>query len=140
VTGPQEDQVARIAAALHVAGMGCEDFTNVEQEPGWPGGHPFTMHNSQAAALVALGLRLPDSRVDIAEPGLDAAWAEAEAALPEGYWIDSLHRSEDGPGWTVDALGPEDGWFRRDGPTPIAAVNALRDRPYYLARLRENQP
>jgi hypothetical protein len=67
------------------------------------------------------------------EHALDAAWAEAEAALPEGWHIDRLHRN--GPkDWTAYAseapyLGLEMGAHN----TPAAALRALaaklRERP-----------
>lgn len=43
-----------LAGALHgIGGEFCSPFTTPEQEPGWPGGHPVAMHNSQAAAILA---------------------------------------------------------------------------------------
>lgn len=70
---------------------------------------------------------------------LDAAWAEAEAALPEGWAIDGLYRVVARTSlereWEVivhedDWQGDEDNHHGR-GPTPAAALRAL------AARLRE---
>lgn len=76
---------------------------------------------------------LPDS--------LDAAWAEAEAALPEGWAIDGLYRVVARTSlereWEVivhedDWQGDEDNHHGR-GPTPAAALRAL------AAKLRERE-
>lgn len=83
----------------------------------------------------------PHDRPPLGE--LDAAWAEVEAALPEGWSISSLTRSwEFGPfvphqrsagiwldDWEVYAKGRpqdgEDGLEYGSGPTPAAALLAL---------------
>lgn len=64
---------------------------------------------------------------------LDAAWREAEAALPDRFQIERLH-TQDGHVWEVDAIGPDDGWLHGSGSTPAAALQAL------AARLRESKP
>lgn len=63
---------------------------------------------------------------------LDAAWAEAEAALPEGCTFDGVRRSALGmkDEW-VASYNDEGGWFNFYGPTPAAACRAL------AAKLRE---
>ena len=62
---------------------------------------------------------------------LDAAWAEAEAALPDGWHIDRLNRN--GPkDWTAYASeAPHLGLEMGAHNTPAAALRAL------AARLRE---
>lgn len=83
-----------------------------------------------AAAGRALGFDFPDS--------LDEAWADAEAALPEGWWFTALSRGHDGyvakahdgtvinhRVWTIE---------KGFGPTPAAALRAL------AVKLRERQP
>jgi hypothetical protein len=66
--------------------------------------------------------------------GLDAAWAEAEAALPGGWRIDYLSQKEDRTAWGVWARdrwvpgkGPH-GQAWAEGPTPEAALRALTAR------------
>jgi hypothetical protein len=60
---------------------------------------------------------------------LDAAWAEAEAALPEGDRINTLCRH--GDGWLVWTEGRPPGHLsdrpiaHGQGPTPAAALRAL---------------
>ena len=69
---------------------------------------------------------------------LDAAWAEAEAALPEGWLVMNLNR------WWEETSSPANGWWGAvaskagngqalvgSGPTPAAALRAL------AAKLRE---
>ena len=68
----------------------------------------------------------------IAADSLDAAWAEAEAALPEGWRLASLlspgDYSFDERGWEMHAQN-EDGKTRRaHGPTPAAALRALAEK------------
>jgi hypothetical protein len=71
---------------------------------------------------------------------LDAAWAAAEASLPEGWWIDHLELSgmsvsfvdgsRDRLGWwEALAKGPKYVDAEGAGPTPAAALRALADRP-----------
>jgi hypothetical protein len=87
------------------------------------------------------------STVEIAEPGLDAAWAEAEAALPEGWALFGVSRPGDAEKYWASATGPvvkgrcnmdrEHEDYPREngyGDTPAAALIAL------AARLRENRP
>jgi hypothetical protein len=58
----------RLAAALHsIGGEFCQPFTTPEEEPGWPGGHPVAMHNSQAAAIRA-ALAEADSAAPAKDP------------------------------------------------------------------------
>ena len=77
------------------------------------------------AALAERGYRV--SRVG----DLDAAWAAAEAVLPEGYAV-MLRGSNDWMGrdplWFASAYhhdGRRRSWTSADGPTPAAALNAL---------------
>jgi hypothetical protein len=71
----------------------------------------------------------------VAVDSLDAAWAEAEAALPEG-WAFELTYSEGNPvqSWAwlpgVEIVTGDDG-IRAEGSTPAAALRAL------AAKLRE---
>ncbi len=56
----REAQIAAIAAALHEGQVGCEPFSKPGDHAyaaGWSGGHPFSMHNSEAAGLYDAGLR-----------------------------------------------------------------------------------
>ena len=68
----------------------------------------------------------------LAPAGLDAAWKEAEAALPEGWRVGILPQrlDDDAKMYRVVALVPEHGdpqaWA--DGPTPAAALRALAAR------------
>ena len=73
---------------------------------------------------------------------LDAAWAEVEAALPEGWWIARIELSgmttEDMGGnrdrltwWEAWARGPKDKDAKGVADTPAAALRAL------AAKLRE---
>lgn len=71
---------------------------------------------------------------------LDAAWAEAEAALPKGWWIVSVRRYYFGSSWRVDFGRPDDfdpsRYIENSGPeksTPAAALRAL------AAKLRERE-
>jgi hypothetical protein len=62
--------VAVLARALHeIAGEFCSPFSTPEAEPGWPGGHPVAMHNSQAAAIASL---VAESRPSVEPAGLRA--------------------------------------------------------------------
>jgi len=62
---------------------------------------------------------------------LDAAWAAAEAAMPDGWAILSLQRNPDDGQWSAAAaadalLGPWSQRYRRvRGATPAAALLAL---------------
>ena len=92
-----------------------------------PNGLGLTANQAHAigdriAAHLPLGLA-PDS--------LDAAWQEAEAALPEGSRIDDLHEVSRGL-WRASAPDSRQ-WdiFEGYGPTPVAALRAL------AAKLRE---
>ena len=68
---------------------------------------------------------------------LDAAWSEAEAALPEGWRLrvetgDSLDPK---PYWALASLQfDKEGVVETGGSTPAAALRAL------AAKLRERQP
>lgn len=64
---------------------------------------------------------------------LDAAWAEAEAALPEGHTMDLvLENHVDGGRYLAWTMRHTDtAIIRGEGPTPAAALRAL------TARLRE---
>lgn len=87
----------------------------------------------RARALAALG----------SEPGLDAAWAEVEAALPEGYRIegvslvdtsDSENLDDERLEWEAEASGDRgQRSITALGPTATAALRAL------AARLRGGQ-
>ena len=69
------------------------------------------------------------------EPGLSEAWARAEAALPEGWYIIGVRQDggSDMP-WRATAYreDPDLSWFQRHhrgtGPTPAAALLALAAR------------
>lgn len=80
------------------------------------------------------------------EPGLDAAWAAAEAALPDGWTFHGVGLDDNsmegggwGPGWHAAMSNPRH--CERDdcdhdeanvvgtGPTPAAALLALAGRP-----------
>ena len=85
--------------------------------------------------------RLGDARFDGSD-SLDAAWAEAEAALPEGWWIARIELSgmttEDMGGhrgrltwWEAWASGPKGKDAKGVADTPVAALRAL------VAKLRE---
>ncbi len=68
---------------------------------------------------------------------LDAAWVEAEAALPEG-WTLRLSNGGHPERYAATAIRLDDGWepqkdIRAPGPTPTAALRAL------VAKLREAQ-
>jgi hypothetical protein len=63
-------------------------------------------------------------------PELDAAWREAEEALPEGWRITGIVGPVAGRGeWTASSYGmvPEHRRYA-DGPTPAAALRALASR------------
>lgn len=67
---------------------------------------------------------------------LDSAWAEAEAALPDGWDLSGVENASEGSGryWTAGAFLPWDESAHdviADGPTPAAALRAL------AAKLRE---
>ena len=102
------------------------------------------------ARFIEAGRRWPQTRgyftpqdvlaIENAPDSLDAAWSEAEAALPEGYVIESVSRQRswwgvDEKAWTAEAAEQADGgdWpaIFGDGDTPAAALRAL------AARLRE---
>jgi len=85
--------------------------------------------------------RLGDARFDGSD-SLDAAWAEAEAAMPEGWWMARMELSgmttEDMGGnrdrltwWEAWARGPKDKDAKGVADTPAAALRAL------AAKLRE---
>lgn len=63
---------------------------------------------------------------------LDVAWAEAEAALPDGWVIESIGGGVSASGWVADAalngsiLAGE--FEQGQGPTPAAALHALAAR------------
>lgn len=64
--------------------------------------------------------------------GLDAAWAEAEAALPEGWRLTVQRTDEDFDTWSAAAVSPaffegenDDDYADGQGPTPAAALRAL---------------
>lgn len=66
------------------------------------------------------------------EDSLDAAWAEAEAALPEGWGIGIQVPPGGYPGgYEVGASGDTEWTVQANGPTPAAALRAL------AAKLRE---
>ena len=67
---------------------------------------------------------------------LDAAWAEAEAALPERHG--GLHLNSYGDwgridGWSAHTFAPRQPTITATGPTPAAALRAL------AAKLRERE-
>jgi hypothetical protein len=127
------------------------DLTPVEQDGGVPDVcNRWPEHETQAAAILGdTGRYLPDG-------GLDAAWAEAEAVLPEGWWIHGIHAwSFDDMAYMVEAATAGSHYWagksKREkvagtrhyapgpnamayGPTPAAALRAL------AAKLRETTP
>ena len=75
--------------------------------------------------------RFDAARSSPAPAGLDAAWAEVEAALPEGWWLDYLMLDEEDPvRWAALARKDrrDDDWVEAYGPTPAAALHALTAR------------
>ena len=76
-----------------------------------------------------------DYPTETAEPTLDAAWAEAEAALPEGWsiwWLRNDHHIEGGwdacAGWDAASNPAEARVASGSGQTPAAALRALAAR------------
>jgi hypothetical protein len=73
----------------------------------------------------------------MSDPGsLDAAWAEAEAALPEDWFGPLVFQEGDGGSYVARASAGgyrlyDDPDFEAGGPTPAAALHAL------AAKLRE---
>lgn len=60
---------------------------------------------------------------------LDAAWAEAEAALPEGWRVTRLDYLRLRGEWTAMAEHQRDaGSVSAEGPTPAAALLALAEK------------
>lgn len=57
---------------------------------------------------------------------LDAAWKAVEAELPEGWRIERLDMGVWGSWWAYAGRGPDR--VHGEGPTPTAALLALRDR------------
>lgn len=68
-----------------------------------------------------------------APDSLDAAWAEAEAALSEGWTLGGvIHRAvARHPTWSAEASSLGEGALHAEGDTPAAALRAL------TAKLRE---
>lgn len=68
------------------------------------------------------------ARSSSAPAELDAAWKEAEEALPEGWWIRDVARDGNATlyRWQADAVGPKH-WEEEygEGSTPAAALIAL---------------
>ncbi len=87
------------------------------------------------SALVAAGIAGADdvARVEAHRtPAVDAAWADAEAVLPEGWKLTDLHLLAGGwraiaARWPTDARRPGD-WEAAQGMTPDAALRALAAR------------
>lgn len=76
--------------------------------------------DSADALIAELVDALPDS--------LDAAWAEAEAALPEGSHVDDLHERTPGL-WRASAPdGKNWGTFEGYSDSPAAALHALAEK------------
>ena len=71
---------------------------------------------------------------EVTTVSLDEAWAEAEAALPEGCVFQGVRRSQLGMknSW-VASYGDGGGWFNFYGDTPAAALQAL------AAKLRDSR-
>jgi hypothetical protein len=120
----------------------------------WPSGYDDMTGYGQVSCCC--GWDSSDEKPDWVEhikamlpPTLDAAWAAAEAALPEGWWIDAVRRRTTyhrftGGGyqntvlWTVDVASPlpdlsgeERGEYTIHAgpaaPTPAAALLSLAD-------------
>ena len=88
-------------------------------------------HRRAAAVLGERGVFLPDG-----SDSLDAAWAEAEAALPKGWVVAGLNLdlwalSRGEQVWVAAAGHPLDSSTFAEAPTPAAALRAL------AAKLRE---
>jgi hypothetical protein len=104
-----------LLAALHAAIDDCD-------EVGWDDARTSDLRPEAVhAAIDAAFASLPDS--------LDAAWAEAEAALPEGY---ALSLETRGPWYTARAEGGRDEpAYTASADTLVIALRAL------AARLRD---
>jgi hypothetical protein len=77
----------------------------------------------------------PVSLVDTASLDLGAAWREAEAALPPGWFIESVRRDwhHEPPRWWVRRFRPvpNQNTETKDGPdadTPAAALRVFAER------------
>jgi hypothetical protein len=60
--------------------------------------------------------------------GLDAAWRDAEAALPAGCRFEGVRRSILAKTRWVASYSDGGGWFNFYGDTPVAALRALVSR------------
>jgi hypothetical protein len=93
------------------------------EETGMMTGHSAAWDMKDLLRLAATAPTPPD--------GLDAAWREAEAALPEGWWIEKVYLRERGTyleTYSAWARRPDsDGGLRGDGATPTAALRSLAD-------------
>lgn len=65
-------------------------------------------------------------------PGLNEAWVRTSAALPLGWWLDSLQCASNGLAphlrsdrWRAIAIGPDDERIEGEGGGPIEALNVL---------------
>jgi hypothetical protein len=96
--------------------------------------HATVIHGEDAAVVQQMGRAfIVQRRSGLSEgegerPALDAAWHEAEAALPEGWHLCLL--THEAQGWVATAYrSRHDGnGFDAAGPTPAAALQALRRR------------
>lgn len=92
----------------------------------------FVRLASAAGVLIDADRACPECYFDDRADSLDAAWAEAEAALPEGWAITNLGVTQDGwQAWATLVPSHDEEFEAEYGPTPVAAVRAL------AAKLRE---
>ncbi len=57
--------------------------------------------------------------------GLSQAWVGASAALPIGWRLDGLTRSDGSDRWRAWASGPKGERIEGEGEGPVSALNAL---------------
>lgn len=106
--------------ALREAILSAVDF---ERGP-CPWCHAYPTHRDECIAVLALSGAASRPAQEPPAPSLDAAWAEAEAALPEGWAIDRVYWRDDIT-WSAWAANTTGGGLRGDGDTPAAALRAL---------------
>ena len=100
-----------------------------------PGSQHLDIIWGDAQRTIPLAATDRDGCLAVFMSGLDAAWAEAEAALPEGWVLQGITPSRAewealASSWTARA-GDKQDWQAGAGPTPAAALRAL------AAKLRE---
>jgi hypothetical protein len=135
---PAPDRREGLREAIDAVANALNDFDRSGESDAWP-----TLHRDwEVVRLAALAAASTPQAVD----GLDAAWAEAEAALPKGwsFWeVTGYSPDEDQPEVRVFARVRTANTIDRKGnvpevfasaSTPAAALRAL------AARLTEKQP